>query len=408
MGQISLQGRYNRHAAWILNGIVIRVAQKMGLHRDGELLGLSPFETEMRRRLWWQIIMVDAKYAMLSGLSHSLLPRSWDTKEPKNINDVDLYPSATESIVDREGPTEMILVMLTYKVAKFLVQSPGLEALLLMNELEALKGTDGEHNERIQEYRRIIQGLAAELDALLDQYCDPSAGALHAMAKQMRHHIIDKLLELVAPAGQHMDWHDEVNSHKDNAFRIAVNSVEHGVDQYKSAHHPGFVWFMRLHFQLDIFVYMVGQLCFRTSGSLVEKAWETIEDAYTYHSELFDTSQKSYSHLATFVLKAWKKREEVLRNRLGQVPETPAYIQALRNSMPQDDMKSEDSGSDLASLRPMDATGTDASFDQFVPYLDFNTLDFDMWGNMVPATGAGVQGMAAQAFPFGPGPQPEW
>ena len=353
--------------------------------------------------------MVDAKYAMLSGLSHSLLPRSWDTKEPKNINDVDLYPSAMEPILDREGPTEMIVVMLTYKVAKFLVQSPGLEALLLMNELEALKGTQSEHQERIQEYRVIIQGLAAELDVLLEKFCDPSAGALHAMAKQMRGHIIEKLLELVAPAGQQADWHTEVNSHKDNAFRIAVNSIEHNVVQYKTAYHPGFVWFMRLHFQLDIFVYMVGQLCFRTSGPLVEKAWDNVESVYNYHDELFDTSQKSYSHLATFVLKAWKKREEILRNRTGCFPETPVYIQTLRSTMPQDDMKSEDSGSDLASLRPVDATGTDAGYDQFVPYLDFNTLDFDMWGNMVPASGSGVQGMPTQAFgPFGIGPQPEW
>ena len=58
----------------------------MGLHRDGELLGLKPFETEMRRRLWWQIIMLDSKYAILSGLSHTLLPRGWDTREPKNIS----------------------------------------------------------------------------------------------------------------------------------------------------------------------------------------------------------------------------------------------------------------------------------------------------------------------------------
>lgn len=73
----------------------MRVAQKMGYHRDGELLGLSPFETEMRRRIWWQIIMQDAKNAMVSGLSHALLPLHWDTKSPQNVNDADLFPTAT-------------------------------------------------------------------------------------------------------------------------------------------------------------------------------------------------------------------------------------------------------------------------------------------------------------------------
>jgi hypothetical protein len=37
--------------SWIMNRVCIRIAQKMGLYGDGELLGLSPFETEMRRRV---------------------------------------------------------------------------------------------------------------------------------------------------------------------------------------------------------------------------------------------------------------------------------------------------------------------------------------------------------------------
>ena len=92
------------------------------VHRDGEMLGLKPFETEMRRRLWWQIIMLDSKYAVLSGLSHTLLPRGWDTREPKNISDVDLLPTATEPIQDHEGPTDMILVLAVFKIAKNLRQ----------------------------------------------------------------------------------------------------------------------------------------------------------------------------------------------------------------------------------------------------------------------------------------------
>lgn len=38
--------------AWAEAAIVVRVAQKQGIHRDGQYLGLSTFDTEMRRRLW--------------------------------------------------------------------------------------------------------------------------------------------------------------------------------------------------------------------------------------------------------------------------------------------------------------------------------------------------------------------
>jgi hypothetical protein len=39
----------------------------MGMHLDGILLGLSPFETEIRRRIWWQLRMYDFRAAELSG-----------------------------------------------------------------------------------------------------------------------------------------------------------------------------------------------------------------------------------------------------------------------------------------------------------------------------------------------------
>jgi hypothetical protein len=35
--------------------LLVNVAQSMGLHRDGEQFGVPPFETEMRRRVWWSI-----------------------------------------------------------------------------------------------------------------------------------------------------------------------------------------------------------------------------------------------------------------------------------------------------------------------------------------------------------------
>lgn len=38
---------------WSLTGLALRISQSLGLHRDGTQFGLSPFDTEMRRRLWW-------------------------------------------------------------------------------------------------------------------------------------------------------------------------------------------------------------------------------------------------------------------------------------------------------------------------------------------------------------------
>lgn len=45
--------------SWNATGLAVRLAQSLGMHRDGSSLGLSPFDAEMRRRLWWGICILD-------------------------------------------------------------------------------------------------------------------------------------------------------------------------------------------------------------------------------------------------------------------------------------------------------------------------------------------------------------
>lgn len=46
---------------WSLIGLAIRASQSFGLHKDGVHWGLSPFEIEMRRRLWWHLCALDSR-----------------------------------------------------------------------------------------------------------------------------------------------------------------------------------------------------------------------------------------------------------------------------------------------------------------------------------------------------------
>ncbi|KAJ8129365.1 hypothetical protein O1611_g4267 [Lasiodiplodia mahajangana] len=192
----SLSGRVDRHAAWILNGVTVRIAQKMGLHRDGEQLGLPPFEVEMRRRVWWQIILIDTVYALMSGLGQSLLPRSWDTKKPSNIHDADLYPTMT-TLQPRNGPTDMIYCLVCYEVAGMIIDTPNLEAVVLGNETGL---SDAAPPEVIEKARRRIHQLDLTISNILDNYCDPSMGPIHQLAAKMRLLLIGKCSELICPA----------------------------------------------------------------------------------------------------------------------------------------------------------------------------------------------------------------
>ncbi|KAH8878728.1 c6 zinc finger domain-containing protein [Thozetella sp. PMI_491] len=423
--QISLQGRYNRHAAWIMNGVVVRIAQKMGLHRDGEILGLGPFESEMRRRLWWQIIMLDAKYAMLSGLSHSLLPRSWDTREPKNLNDADLHPSATDPLQDRSGPTEMIFCLICYRVVKFMTQTPGFETMILAGELEAMEeGPDGPAGaQQMKMLRQTLETLARDLLDILEKYCDPAAGPVHQMAIQMKDHILDKLNDVITPPREQPEWGSEVLTPKDNAFKVAIGALEHNIQNYTSSMNKGFLWWSLLHFQVDVFVFLVGQLCLRKEGSLVERAWAVVEGIYSFHQELFDVSNKTYFTLSLYILKAWRKREDVLVAK-GEIPSTPFYIERLQEVMPHDDSKTESTPTedtpsrqmgqmDLSPYVPKGINTPDPALDQLLTgFLDPASLE---WGDMFNMSMAipmnadqTAAGQATMGFGYGVPPTTEW
>lgn len=216
------------------------MGQKIGLHRDGESLGLSPFEAEMRRRVWWQIIMLDTIYALMSGLGQSLLPRNWDTRAPHNVNDHDLFPTMT-SIQSKEGPTDMIFCLMQYEVAKLIVRTPGLEILLFRSEPPQEKDAV-EINQALQR----LDELETNTGKMLEKYCDLSMGPVHELAQEMRPNWLSKLRDVIELPKIHGERGMEVWDTKDNLFKVAVTSGEHNNQLHDVARRQGnFMWFGR-------------------------------------------------------------------------------------------------------------------------------------------------------------------
>src|SRR5213079_1777539 len=100
---------------WTMTSIVLRIAQGIGIHRDGATFGLKPFETEFRRRLWCHVCLLDFQSA--EEIPCELSTAFYDTRIPLNINDDDISPGSTETPEERIGCTEMTFCLLRYAVA---------------------------------------------------------------------------------------------------------------------------------------------------------------------------------------------------------------------------------------------------------------------------------------------------
>ncbi|KAI1760454.1 hypothetical protein GGR53DRAFT_470307 [Hypoxylon sp. FL1150] len=82
----------------VLVGAAVRMAECMGLHRDGEAYGLTPLETHVRRLIWHQLCFLDIRTCEAQGPKPAIRRDDYDTKLPLNCNEDDL----TRAIVPPE------------------------------------------------------------------------------------------------------------------------------------------------------------------------------------------------------------------------------------------------------------------------------------------------------------------
>ena len=87
-------GRSQDAEAGVLVGftVIVRLAMRMGYHRDSKYFpAITPFQGEMRRRLWTIIRQADLLFSSQAGLPPMVRPELANTDYPLNVYDDELY-----------------------------------------------------------------------------------------------------------------------------------------------------------------------------------------------------------------------------------------------------------------------------------------------------------------------------
>ncbi|KAI8656993.1 Zn(2)-C6 fungal-type domain-containing protein [Fusarium sp. Ph1] len=329
---LSLRNRHGKDTAWILTGTALRMAIKMGYHRDGELLGLSPFETEMRRRIWWHIMLQDVTHTLNSALSCSQMPISWDCKMPRNFNDADLFPGSVDPVQPREGPTEMAFCLISYQIAKSILSleslrgTAGLEIATIWNTEDVAANPVA--SSILKRYREDLKALDQALMDIERRYVSLSAGKVHTAALSLRHVLISKGREMIVPMMEQPEWGTEVFTVEDNLFKILIIKNELFASFDEQMDSAGFIWYAKVQFQRGNFAVMTSKLHQKPVGCLSDRAWRVVEAVYKFHPELFDMSDRLSMAQAYITLKSWQARHEALLTTTGS-SQTPDYINQL-------------------------------------------------------------------------------
>ncbi|PYH47846.1 Zn(II)2Cys6 transcription factor [Aspergillus saccharolyticus JOP 1030-1] len=377
---LSMRGFSDPHSIWCLCGVAIRLAQRIGLHRDGSHYGLSIFETEMRRRLWLQLSILDATTAQQTGVSAQVSVMDADVQRPANVNDCDLDPRMTDKPREHTGATEMIFCLARCEFGDWITRWSKSSTVLQASQRFLSSPTIS-----LAEKDRAIDELCQIFDTNYLKYCDNSI-PLHQMTIIVIHSVTS-LLRFTAHHPRQYANHDsyEPSAERDKIFSICLRVAE-GCDLVQtSGITQRYRWHVQNHIPWTPLVHILYELRHRVDEEESRKAWLLIDRICSQHFHDLKGRQRTAFSVAlqNLILKSWNAHTAE-RARCNRPPlSCPAIVSEL------DSMRGKQSSGDIAlnthGEAPMGAsTHGQNQLDAAVFPHELGTLDVDQASKFSP------------------------
>ena len=356
----------------------------MGLHREDSLRFFSTFEQEIRRRLWWQIAIMDTRSAQLSGVDvNSSFYLSWDTKRPLNLSDSDLCPSMEVLPAESEGPTEMLFCQIRFEIGECLRQ-------LTVMETRAM----GPSNV-MAEQGRAIGALETRLEDRYLRKCDSSI-PFHLMAIYLgRSSICQMRLAIFHPQRYPDKGAMLSQDEKDCLFSLDLQILEYDNLTYSNKRLRPYLWHVAMSFPFEALILVLTELVTRVQGDSVDRAWTKVNQVYEDHPELIMASKTNalFYALGGLTLRAWKERSAAVQKHSPlYVPiEPPSIIKlrGLRDDTPGQEAPytnvSESAVQQVAGYLAGDEM--DHVMDRTPLAMDMTQIDWEYWKNLIGEQG---------------------
>jgi len=300
---------------WSLGGLVIHLAQALGIHRDGTNFDLNPFDTEMRRRLWWHISLLDSRSAEDHGTDPTFTEQFYDTKIPSNVNDEDISPGMKEAPEERRGATEMTFCLMRFELSKFSRRlnftSPG-----------GHNHGGGSSARKLEDKERMIDECHRELEEKYLRYCDMSTPIYWVTATVARLILAKMWLTLHHPRSLNPNAEESVPSEtRDRLFVTSVEVIEFSHLLQSNENTAKWGWLFQTYMQWQSVAFALSELCVRPAGPDTERAWLAIESVY-------DESRGKKSHREQRGM-LWKPMRQLMAR--AKAKRTEQQVQAARS-----------------------------------------------------------------------------
>ena len=368
-------------------GVAMRIAQRMGLHNESSYAKCSAFEAEMRRRLWWSLVLFDTRICELVDFKIAILAPTWDCRTPLSLNDFDLRPEMKDPGVTQEKSSEAIFAVMRSEIGDIVRHS----AFHLDFVNPALKSIARD----VQSGRGSEDGELVALEKMIEdkylRFCD-SENPLHFMTIwTARGHLAkNRLLEHYSRFAR-SSAQQQVDVQRDRAISYARNMLECDTNIMTSTLTKGYLWFVHFYFPLPAYIHILQDLRMRPVCDHAEQTWEIMSDNYrSRFPSLRQDDNPLFKLFSRMILRAWEAREAVSRQS-GEVLLPPRIVSDIKRIVAQltQDMH------DASVQQPNDNFGINADFS--MPMSVDSGLLFGMEGQGVGSNYRPFHNMPRQA-----------
>ncbi|KAF3762012.1 C6 transcription factor domain protein [Cryphonectria parasitica EP155] len=352
------------HTFWMLTGIAVRIAQRMGLHRDAESLGLPPFEVQMRRRLFWQLVPLDGFAGQHSGTGISMPPNTWDVKKPLNLDDDQIYPGMTQQPEEVKGATDMIYVLMRVELSNFYSR-------------KALRWKSGGagpsvHLRTSGDGIELVDQVEAAIEDKILRYCDV-INPLHYLVMLIVRSAAN-IVRLRIHMTPLMNSHAISDARRRKLYELAQRILDVDNAVYRHPQLQCWRWQVKEFFLWDALICILTSLAKPGffSRTELDAAWAKVGETLTNHPEITGSRRPVYSAAWKALIEAWEA------NPPSNSDPEPKYIIELKlnrskvKRVPTSQTRDVTSGrSDIEAVAPLDSTisnWNEASLDTFSGY----------------------------------------
>jgi hypothetical protein len=259
--------------AWSMTALIFHIAQAMGLHRDGASFGLRPLETEIRRRLWWHICLLDIRSSEYHGCEPIVHESMFDTRMPLNINDSDLTPDMTLPPTEREESTEMTFCLIRCEVMR-IVWKTGYVPPAMRRPGQPAEGLS------LAERASLAKNLQQRLEEHYLKHCDTSSSFFRACVTVARLTIARTWLVVYYPLRQKDDGANLPSPIRDQLFTISIKVLELSCELLTSPALVQWTWHSKTHVQWHAVAFVLSEICSRPPSQDCDRGWEYTQTVY--------------------------------------------------------------------------------------------------------------------------------